>query len=103
MNPYEAVLAELYAQRDRIEIAIEAIEALRPGSAPLTPQAPTVAEEDTPPPPPPPKPKLKLPEDPSERQALVCSLFDRGHSQREVADLYGETFEHIDRIFRGEA
>jgi len=104
LDHYAAVLADLEAQRQRIDIAIGAIKALRPATSGGTLHIIGIESDDeaTPPPFVPPL-KRVLPDDPQAAMATVTQLFDHGFSQNEIAAMYGTTGAHIDKVFRGEA
>lgn len=101
LDHYAAVLADLEAQRQRIDIAINAIKALRPGSG--DPLRWTQIEEDGegPAPPPPPKPKRVIPTDPEELRLEAVRLMDAGYGMNEVKEQLELTEVQAQQFFFG--
>jgi hypothetical protein len=90
-GPYEAVLQDLRTQRARIEIAIDAIEALRP-------QPPMMIDEGVAPPPPV-KPKRYIPSDPEELRDLALRMMNDGRGLMEVKEELDLTQAQADEFF----
>jgi hypothetical protein len=102
-DPYRIVLADLRAQRDRIEIAINAITALAPGVVAAENEkakgAPrwTDIEEDTPPAPAP--PQRVIPRDPAELKAMALRLSNSGYGLGEVKTMLELTSAQMQDYF----
>ena len=87
MNPrYAAVLEDLHAQRSRIDIAIQAIQALQGGLSATEQGMGTIRWLDLnePPSPPPAAPKRYIPADPEELKALASNLSNQGYGLGEI-------------------
>lgn len=84
-DPYAAVLADLQAQRQRIDIAIAAIQDLRPSGTKGDLHLTMEIEEGTPPPPPL-RPKRIIPTDPEELRLEAVRLMDAGYGMNEVKE-----------------
>lgn len=74
-DAYAVVLADLEAQRARIDTAIAAIKALRPAPA---------SDDSAMTGPPPPRPKRQIPTDPEALKAEAIALLDAGLGMEEV-------------------
>jgi hypothetical protein len=105
-DPYAAVLADLQAQRERIDIAIGAIKALRPDivdtTGPLGIRLHLSMDEDGEAPPPPPlKPKRAIPSDPDALRAAAIQMMDQGYGMNEVREELELTESQAQSFFYG--
>lgn len=106
VDHYAIVLADLRAQRERIDIAISAIMDLKgtthTGVGPL--HIIGIDDEGAPPSGPPPKPfasRIEIPTDPEALKAQANALLERGMSVGEVERELNLTPEQATAFFRG--
>lgn len=99
-DPYAAVLADLQAQRQRIDIAIAAIQDLRPNGANGDLHLTMEAEEGTSPAPPL-RPKRIIPTDPEELRLEAVRMMDAGFGMNEVKEQLELTEPQAQQFFFG--
>lgn len=106
---YAAVLADLEAQRERIDIAIGAIKALRPNAPSAASEQGTIPfrlhlsmdDEGPAPPPPPLRPKRVIPTDPELLRLEAVRLMDAGYGMNEVKEMLELTEPQAQAFFYG--
>ena len=99
---YAVVLSDLEAQRERIDVAIAAIKALRPATAMSGHSLHVSAiEEVSAPPAPPLRPKRVIPTDPEELRAEAQHLMNAGFGMNEVKEELQLTESQAQAFFFG--
>ena len=98
-NHYDAVIADLEAQRGRIDVAIAAIKALRPPSS--SGEVRWLDLEEAPNNFPPAKPKRVIPTDPELLRETALQLMNSGLGMNEVKAELNLTTEQADAFFHG--
>lgn len=101
LDHYAAVIADLEAQRDRIEVAIAAIKALQPHAGAMRWTSLEEVGEGTPPPAPPSRPKRVIPTDPEELRLEAVRLMDAGYGMNEVKEQLELTEPQAQAFFFG--
>jgi hypothetical protein len=101
IDHYALVLTDLEAQRERIDIAIDAIRALRRPSSTGAELHISDINEGAPPPAPPVRRKRTIPTDPYELRTEANRLLDSGMGMMEVAADLELTPDQIQSIFYG--
>jgi hypothetical protein len=94
---YAAVITDLLAQRERIDIALNAIRALQPAAGEGA--VGSIRWLDVQEPAPPPPPKRVIPSDPAELKGLAQNLSHQGYGLGEIKTMLELTSAQMQEFF----